>query len=283
MSYGRGGVGNILAAAQEQARAASDVEANSSRVDTGEARLPDHEQVAEQKYAHSGRGGAGNYYSPQVLSGNGRFNDADRSHILGEGIRALQAGSAGSTNAVAGSGPSRKVGRGGAGNYAFGVSESQQRDAVRRMDEEQKLQQIQADVWRDVQDTVAPPPKARLAAGAEFHYHDFLSGDFEIPEGEFIIFGTASPVYAHPEHADALAQVYAYTNEHAKSEPGTLQYCLARDPDDPTVFHMFEHYASRKAFEEHNDQPIIKKLIEVDGFMKGVKAKFMVPIKKAVV
>ncbi|KAK4552442.1 hypothetical protein LTR86_010285 [Recurvomyces mirabilis] len=122
-----------------------------------------------------------------------------------------------------------------------------------------------------------------MPSPAEFHYNDFLSDsdDLQIPEGEFLVYGT---VYAHPQHADALEAIYAYTNEHAKSEPGTLQYYLVRDADDRNVFHMFEHYASRAAFDEHNSQPIIQKLISEDNYIKGVKAKFFSPctVAKAV-
>ncbi|RMZ11955.1 hypothetical protein D0862_02786 [Hortaea werneckii] len=96
----------------------------------------------------------------------------------------------------------------------------------------------------------------------------------EVPEDEFCVYGT---IHAHPEHADALEAVYAQTNQLAKSEPGTLQYCISRDPDDPTLFHMFEQYAGREAFERHNAQPIIQELIQ-DQLFKGVKAVIVKPI-----
>ncbi|KAF2681190.1 hypothetical protein K458DRAFT_310019 [Lentithecium fluviatile CBS 122367] len=87
-------------------------------------------------------------------------------------------------------------------------------------------------------------------------------------------------VYAHPEHADALEAVYVETTRLAASEPGCIYYCICRDSDDPTVFHFFELYAGRVAFEEHNAQPIIRKLIR-DQLFKGVKAKFVEAIKPA--
>ncbi|KAI7187946.1 hypothetical protein KC363_g5723 [Hortaea werneckii] len=96
----------------------------------------------------------------------------------------------------------------------------------------------------------------------------------EVPEDEFCVYGT---IHAHPEHADALEAVYAQTNQLAKFEPGTLQYCISRDPEDPTLFHMFEQYAGKKAFEQHNAQPIIQKLIQ-DQLFKGVKAVIVKPI-----
>ncbi|KAG9201746.1 hypothetical protein G6514_005362 [Epicoccum nigrum] len=105
-----------------------------------------------------------------------------------------------------------------------------------------------------------------------------LGGDMPpVPEGEFCVFGI---VYAYPEHADALEAVYAETTRLAASEPGILYYCISRDGDDPTAFHFFERYTGRAAFEEHNSQPIIEKLIE-DKLFKGVKAKFVEAIKPA--
>lgn len=74
--------------------------------------------------------------------------------------------------------------------------------------------------------------------------------------------------------------MYAETTRIAASEPGSLYYCISRDPDDRTVFHFFERYTGRAAFEEHNTQPIIKKLIQ-DKLFKGVKAKFVEAIKPA--
>lgn len=87
-------------------------------------------------------------------------------------------------------------------------------------------------------------------------------------------------VYAHSEHADALEAVYAETTRLAASEPGSIYYCICRDGDDPTVFHFFERYTGRLAFEEHNNQPIIRKLLQ-DNLIKGVKAKFVEAIKPA--
>ena len=40
---------------------------------------------------------------------------------------------------------------------------------------------------------------------------------------------------------------------------------------------MFEQYAGREAFEQHNAQPIIQKLIQ-DQLFKGVKAVIVKPI-----
>ncbi|GAP90007.1 putative antibiotic biosynthesis monooxygenase [Rosellinia necatrix] len=101
------------------------------------------------------------------------------------------------------------------------------------------------------------------------------SSKWDIPEGEFCIFGT---VYAHPEKADALEAVYAETTRLAQHEAGIVSYCLARDRKDPAVFHFFERYRDRKAFDEHNSQPIIQKLLNEDRYIRDVTAQFMKPI-----
>ncbi|KAI5356519.1 Putative antibiotic biosynthesis monooxygenase domain-containing protein [Septoria linicola] len=112
-------------------------------------------------------------------------------------------------------------------------------------------------------------------SAAEYQRGGFMTELPPVPEDEFCVFGT---VYAHPEHADALEAVYAQTTKSAASEPGIIYYCLARDPDDRNVFHFFERYTGRKAFEEHNNTPTVKMLI-ADGLMRGVKAKFVKAIE----
>ena len=87
-------------------------------------------------------------------------------------------------------------------------------------------------------------------------------------------------VYAYPEHADTLEAVYAETTRLSQFETGIIHYVLGRDPDDPNVFHFFERYKGRQAFEDHNSQPIVQKLL-ADKLFKGVKAKFVKPIPAA--
>jgi quinol monooxygenase YgiN len=106
---------------------------------------------------------------------------------------------------------------------------------------------------------------------------EFITEPIDVPEDEFVVFGT---VHAKPEHADALEAVYAETTRLAEFESGTIYYCLARDSEDPSIFHFFERYAGKKAFDAHNAQPIIQKLMEDEWFI-GVKAKFMKAIGPA--
>lgn len=104
---------------------------------------------------------------------------------------------------------------------------------------------------------------------------DFLTELPPIPEDEFCVFGL---VVAYPEHADALEAVYAETARLAQYESGTVYYCIARDSEDRNSFHFFERYKGRLAFEEHNAQPVIQKLME-DKYIRGVKAKFVKAIE----
>ncbi|KEF56082.1 uncharacterized protein A1O9_07663 [Exophiala aquamarina CBS 119918] len=97
---------------------------------------------------------------------------------------------------------------------------------------------------------------------------------WNIPEGEFCIYGT---VYADPRHADEVEAIYKETTRLAQFEDGIVYYCLSRDQDDPSIFHFFERYKSKAAFDQHNQQDIIQKFIK-SGWMKDVKAVFAKPI-----
>lgn len=112
-----------------------------------------------------------------------------------------------------------------------------------------------------------------------------------IPEDEFAVYGTVmlsfhhlerffltTQVYAHIEYADALEAVYTETTRLAASEEGIIYYCISRDGSNPSIFHFFERYTGKKAFEEHNSQPIIQKLLHQDRYIKDVKAVFVKPI-----
>ena len=50
---------------------------------------------------------------------------------------------------------------------------------------------------------------------------------------------------------DALAQLSPAT----RTEPGNLYYQAYVDPEDPSVFHIFEVYADVAAFEAHRNSP----------------------------
>ncbi len=171
MPYGRGGAGNIEAHEHDKVRVAADLEANHQAPKSSpETHVPLTDD--ERKYAHSGRGGSGNYYSPQELSQTGSFSDAHRSHVLGDGTLApADATSMGNTDgaetssyiaAQASVRPTRTVGRGGAGNFDFGAGVSEEKAARERMDEEQKRKRVQVEVEEKVRHALAEPARAML-------------------------------------------------------------------------------------------------------------------------
>jgi len=96
----------------------------------------------------------------------------------------------------------------------------------------------------------------------------------DFPEGEFCVYGT---VYTFPEHSDKVEATYKETTRLAEKEEGIVYYCLARDKDDPSIFHFFERYKSKEAFQAHNEQDIIVNFVE-SGWIKDVKAAIVKPI-----
>ncbi len=78
-----------------------------------------------------------------------------------------------------------------------------------------------------------------------------------------------------------MEAVYTETTRLAQLEPGCIYYCISRDPDDTNIFHFFERYTGKKAFDEHNAQPIIQKLLKKDKYMRGVKARIVKPLGPA--
>ncbi|KAK1773991.1 hypothetical protein QBC45DRAFT_59808 [Copromyces sp. CBS 386.78] len=119
-----------------------------------------------------------------------------------------------------------------------------------------------------------------------------LPSSYEVPETEFCVYGK---VYAHPQHADALARVYEATTRLSAFEPGVIYYCICRESQPKSsgegeekdgerasggsrVFHFFERYTGREAFQAHNRQPIIRKLLEEDKYIEKVEAVFAKPL-----
>jgi len=65
-----------------------------------------------------------------------------------------------------------------------------------------------------------------------------------------------------------------------RKEPGCVAYELNRDPDDPTVYLMFEKFKSIAALNEHLKQAHTQKLLKALGTLteEGPKAKvYVVP------
>lgn len=81
--YGRGGAGNYEAIQRENEKVNNDLERSQSTAEKAGINYipPDIAERSEAQYAHTGRGGAGNYYSPRDLAEQGNFMGAQTSHI----------------------------------------------------------------------------------------------------------------------------------------------------------------------------------------------------------
>lgn len=172
--YGRGGAGNYEQVQRENEKISHDLESNQSAADNANNSFlpPDIAEKGEPQYAHTGRGGAGNYYSPQDLTQTGNFAGAQTSHILGDGTpapaddaRPAAAPAVGGMGSAVG-GVTPKTGRGGAGNFDFGINEAERKAAREHEQADHKQQQLRDDVEKGVKDQLAFPSKARLP-GAE--------------------------------------------------------------------------------------------------------------------
>lgn len=165
--HGRGGAGNIQ---RENEKISNDLEANQSAADnaTNSYVPPDIAEKSEAQYAHTGRGGAGNYYSPQDLSQTGSFSGAQTSHILGDGTPAPSDNTRPAAAPAATGGLTSKTGRGGAGNYDFGINEAERKAARQHEEADRRQQQLKEDVEKGVQDNLAFPSKAKLSGGEPF-------------------------------------------------------------------------------------------------------------------
>ncbi|CZT20391.1 uncharacterized protein RCC_06251 [Ramularia collo-cygni] len=140
----RGGAGNILAIQQEKARLSADVEAQLQRtIDSAPAQI-----IRTQEYAHSGRGGSGNYYSPKTLKETGHF-----------GHQNPMADARGQQQTNGQPVPVAKYGRGGMGNMVYGVAESEQN---KNEDDKLKREKIEVESEREAEQSIALPPKAKL-------------------------------------------------------------------------------------------------------------------------
>jgi hypothetical protein len=146
-SYGRGGVGNIQAVAQQSERIAADVESNESIEESITAsHISDIIQRERHQYVYAGRGGAGNFYNADEMKET-QPSDGIR------GAKPTKASSSMSTNVA---------GRGGAGNYQFAAIGNEQQIVTERMKEQQTREKLKQDIVKDVSEQLAMPQKAKL-------------------------------------------------------------------------------------------------------------------------
>ncbi|KAF2225250.1 hypothetical protein BDZ85DRAFT_194722 [Elsinoe ampelina] len=160
MPYGRGGAGNFEAAqAVKQAaqdRAANDVEAQKGVDDDLTKSLA--ESKAPAQYAHSGRGGAGNYYSPQELTKTGQFEatapGAEQPDIPTTSTLQSKAQAQATLPAYRG--------RGGAGNYETTAADAKEISRTQAEHAEKEQERIRESIAKDVESGLARPERARL-------------------------------------------------------------------------------------------------------------------------
>ncbi|OAP60019.1 hypothetical protein AYL99_05021 [Fonsecaea erecta] len=69
-----------------------------------------------------------------------------------------------------------------------------------------------------------------------------------IPEDEFVLY---ADVYAKEGCGDELERLIRILIRMVESEPGTLEYVISRDHNEPNHFFVFERYTGREAFESH--------------------------------
>ncbi|KAG8629420.1 hypothetical protein KVT40_003285 [Elsinoe batatas] len=158
MPYGRGGAGNFEAAqAAKQAaqdRAANDVEAQKCVDDDFTKSLA--EARAPAQYAHSGRGGAGNYYSPQELTKTGQFE------ATAPGTEQPEIPATSTSQSRAQVTLSAYQGRGGAGNYETTAADAKEMSKTQAEQAEKEQEKIRETIAKDVESGLARPERARL-------------------------------------------------------------------------------------------------------------------------
>lgn len=58
---------------------------------------------------------------------------------------------------------------------------------------------------------------------------------------------------------DAFRDVLLRLTEHSRAEDGCIAYLPFRDPADPAVFFLLEHWANREALDRHRGTPFFAK------------------------
>jgi quinol monooxygenase YgiN len=85
--------------------------------------------------------------------------------------------------------------------------------------------------------------------------------------------------YAKEGKADELERLIRILIRLVESEPGTLEYSIARDHEDPDHFFVFERYSGREAFEKHCASPEYQDLLVSGTFASPPKPKVLKQLK----
>ncbi|KAF2637205.1 hypothetical protein P280DRAFT_472382 [Massarina eburnea CBS 473.64] len=156
---GRGGAGNILRAREQSKTTAEDIETNRSPASSEappatSSPLPTN---SNQEYAHTGRGGAGNWYQPSELSKTGTFSSPSDTTTLPTADKPQISTPWHPENQEM---PLAKAGRGGAGNFIWGSGEGE--EEKKKEDEKKVKEEVGKKVEMDVEAGLAKPPGAFL-------------------------------------------------------------------------------------------------------------------------
>ncbi|PSN68021.1 hypothetical protein BS50DRAFT_572995 [Corynespora cassiicola Philippines] len=159
-SWGRGGAGNIVSDEQvkEQSRkVADDLEANRSLASSAAPPLTStSSQTQAQEYAHTGRGGAGNWYQPSELEKAGSFSQpADSTAIPTSSRPQISTPWHPEGQEL----PVARAGRGGAGNFVW---RDESKEQASREAEEKVKDKVRGEAERDVEAGLQKPGAALL-------------------------------------------------------------------------------------------------------------------------
>ncbi|KAF8470605.1 hypothetical protein BDZ91DRAFT_718508 [Kalaharituber pfeilii] len=157
---GRGGAGNIFTPEELQKKEPTDLEAQQSQELANEVAQQQVETAGTgdgSEYKHMGRGGAGNWFTPSVLSTTGVFTD---SHSSDPSAAIPDPTSVNPAHANRHIDPRPWLGRGGAGNFAYQKPVEPERI---ELEERQAIQEIEEEVRKEVDEALRRPESAYLS------------------------------------------------------------------------------------------------------------------------
>ncbi|KAF2125830.1 hypothetical protein P153DRAFT_425617 [Dothidotthia symphoricarpi CBS 119687] len=161
MPYGRGGAGNFYKAQEESKKAAEDLEENRTQPTTSTTATSTAAQAA-QPYAHTGRGGAGNWYEPATLQQTGTFTQPDDATRLPTGEKPAVSAPWHPEGVEL---PVARSGRGGAGNFVW---KGEAHGEKMNDGEKEREEMVRRGVERDVEAGLQRPGAARV--GGKSHW-----------------------------------------------------------------------------------------------------------------
>jgi quinol monooxygenase YgiN len=84
---------------------------------------------------------------------------------------------------------------------------------------------------------------------------------------------------AKPNRGDDLESHLRVLTALTLKEPGTLDYVISRDPQEPEVFYVYEKYTGRAAFEAHIAAPEFTAFVNANLLAAPPAPKALKPLK----